>query len=617
MVELLSSAEPDAGTSAEKLVKDHELIVIVDDSPEISILLQAYLKNRGLLSRPAQSAAELFQLLRDNEVALVLLDIGLPDRDGDEILADLVENYPDLGIIMVTGSTDLQTALHCLRLGADDYLTKPVNIEQFHYTVSKTLHKRRLAIDNRLFQQKLQITNLRTQFLHHLNLKMNSAYLNARELKGVLQTILIGITSEEGLQFNRAFLALFDEQETILQGELAIGPGSREDAAEVWNEIKRKNLRLQDLFHTVFADSFKKDTIVNEIVKSLIVPASFVQHPLIHACRSRSSILVNRGRAPVEIPHELIETLGEDTFVIVPLFSPSKALGVIIADNFVTRQPINETDVVALETFAGQASLAIEHSRLYTDMQRKIDELELVTQELEKSKDLLVQAERYSALGCMSAQLVHALRNPITSVGGTARLLSKRISDPENRKFLDVLTREASKLEATLNDLFSFVSESELNKTAQPLYPLIRRSVMIFYGTMKKTGIAYEIELTGEDPVLAIDSDKIRQVLLHLIKNSIEAMPDGGTLQVRSWREDGAVLVSIRDSGIGIAVGELSRVADPFYTTKTYGTGMGLTLVEQILSQHGADFSLTPAKPQGMTALIRFRQTRANQTDPG
>ncbi|MEE4313012.1 MAG: ATP-binding protein, partial [Desulfofustis sp.] len=491
----------------------------------------------------------------------------------------------------------------------DDYLTKPVNIEQFHATVNKTLRKRRLAIDNRLFQQKLQLTNLRTQFLHHLNLKMNSAYLNARELKGVLQIILIGITSEEGLRFNRAFLALFDEQETMLQGELAIGPGSREDAAEVWNEIKRKNLRLQDLFHTVSADSFKKDTIVNEIARSLVVPASFVQHPLIHACRSRSSILVNQGQAAIEIPSELIETLGEDTFVIVPLFSPSKALGVIIADNFVTRQPINQADVEALETFAGQASLAVEHSRLYTDMQQKIDELELVTQELEKSKDLLIEAERYSALGYMSAQLMHALRNPITSIGGTARLLSKRINDQENKKFLDVLTRETSKLEATLNDLFSFVSKSELKKTAQHLHPLIRRSVMIFYGAMKKSGISYEIELTGEDPVLFIDSDKIRQVLLHLIKNSIEAMPDGGVLQVHSWQEDGSVLVSIRDSGVGISVGELSRVTDPFYTTKTYGTGMGLTLVEQILAQHDADFSLTPVKPHGMTALIRFRPT--------
>ncbi|MDX9894072.1 MAG: response regulator [Desulfofustis sp.] len=609
MVELLAPVgQDDASISSERLVDDNETIVIVDDSPEIAVLLRAYLSKHNLPSRAAFSAAELFRMIGEQKVALVLLDIGLPDRGGNEILSELVHHDPDLGIIMVTGSTDLETALHCLRLGADDYLTKPVNIEQFHYTVAKTLRKRRLAIDNRRFQEKLQLTNLRTQFLHQLNLKMNSAYLSARELKGVLQTILIGITSEEGLRFNRAFLALFDEAATMLQGELAIGPGSREDAAEVWNEIKRKNLKLQDLFSTVFADSFKKDVIVNEIVRSLVVPASFVQHPLMHACRHRSSILVRQGQADIAIPHELIETLGEDSFVIVPLFSPSKALGVIIADNFVTRQPINQADIEALEIFAGQASLAIEHSRLYTDMQSKIDELELVTQELEKSKDLLIEAERYSALGHMSAQLVHTLRNPITSIGGTARLLSKRIPEAENKKFLDVLIKETIKLEATLTDLFSFVGRNELVKSPQTLFSLIRRSVMIFYGAMKKSSIIYEIDLQGEDPILHIDSEKIRQVFVHLIKNSIEAMPDGGILEVRCWQENNSVLISIRDTGTGVDMHNLHRVTDPFYTTKTYGTGLGLTLVEQILEQHGADFSLTPSKPTGMTALIRFKK---------
>lgn len=614
MVELLSSAEAGFGGTPEKLLKHDEIIVIVDDSPEIVVLLQAYLKNQNLRSACAGCAAELFQVMKNHDVALILLDIGLPDRNGTEILSELVRDYPDLGVIMVTGTTDLQVALDCLRQGADDYLTKPVNIEQFYHTIKQTLKKRRLAIDNRIFQQELQLTNFRTFFLHHLNLKMNSAYLSATELTDVLQAILVGITSDEGLGFNRAFLALFDVDETMLQGALAIGPGSREEAGRVWNEIKQKNLKLHDLFQNIQNDYTSNDVIVNEIVRSLIVPASYTQHPMIHTCRHRTSLLINQGRSSIEVPPELIETLGEDTFVIVPLYSPRRALGVIIADNFVTRQPINEADVEALEIFAGQASLALEHSRLYTDMQAKIDELELVTQELEKSKDLLIEAERYSAIGHMSAQLVHALRNPITSIGGTSRLLAKRFSDPKAVKFLNVLTKEAAKVESTLNDLFNFVSESELQKTPQSLFPLLRRSVMIFYGTMKKNGITYIIDLKGDDPVLDIDTEKIRQVFLHLIRNGIEAMPDGGTLTVSAQHEEEFTTVSISDSGSGITNGDLERVADPFYTTKTYGTGMGLTLVEQILKQHSATFSLVQGDSQGMTALITFRTVDHDNT---
>ena len=606
MVELLSNHHHDRNNHQDILLAENEVIVVVDDSPEIVVLLSAYLKNQNLHSVTARSAEELFRIIDNYHVALVLLDIGLPDRDGTEVLTDLVKRYPELGIIMVTGTTDLQVALDCLRKGADDYLTKPVNIDQFYFTVVQTLKKRRLAIENRLFQQELELANFRKLFLHHLNLKMNSAYLNAMELNQVLKTILIGITSDEGLGFNRAFLALFDENQSVLQGALAIGPGSREDAGRIWNEIKQKQLGLRELFSSA-PEAPNDDVIVNEIVQSMTVPASHTDHPLIHACLNRVSILVKDGQSTViPIPPELIEMLGEESFVIAPLFSPRRALGALIADNFITRRAIKQSDIELLEVFVGQASLAIEQSRLHADMQSKIEELELVTQELEKSKDQLVKSERYSALGQMSAQLVHAIRNPITSIGGTSRLLAKRSTDEKTAKFLEMITNEANKVESTLSDLFSFVSESELNKTRQHLFPLVKRSVMIFYGTMKKSNIEYSIEFFGEDPLVEIDIEQIRQVFLHLIRNSVEAMEAGGELTVTVENNGEEAIIAIKDSGSGTDEGDLEKLTDPFYTTKTYGTGMGLTLVEQILERHGAEFSLQRNTPGGMTALVKF-----------
>ena len=458
MVDLLSTAENNLNGGP--LLSSDEIIVIVDDSPEIALLLKAFLANKGLSAISVNSGSELFEVVDAQQVALVILDISLPDRDGNAILVELAGEHPDLGVIMVTSVTDIEVALECLRQGADDYLTKPVNAEQFNHTVRRTLKKRRLAIENRQYQQELQRRNYRARFLHQLSLKMNSAYLNALELNQVLKTILIGITSEEGLRFNRAFLALFDEEQTILQGRLAIGPGNREDAEKIWNDISRNNIHLEDMFHRPHTDDSDSDVIVNRIIRSLSVPASAHDHPFIYACDHRTSIVVDKGRASVNIPASLIETLREDSFVIVPLFSPRRPLGVLIADNFITRQPLSEEDIEVLEIFAGQASLAIEHSKLYADMQQKITELELVTIELEKSKNLLIEAERYSALGHMSAQLVHAIRNPITSIGGTSRLLANRLTDEKTRKFLNLLTSEAAKVETTLNDLFNFVSKS-------------------------------------------------------------------------------------------------------------------------------------------------------------
>ena len=607
MVELLSNKDSHLSHAPSQLLDNDEVIVIVDDSQEIAILLEHLLTRQGYSVCKTGSARGLFDLLGSRKVALVLLDIGLHDRDGTDILADIAPRFPDLGIIMVTGTTDLQTALNCLRMGADDYLTKPIVPDVFSHTIQLTLKKRRLAIDNRLFQKELEATNFRTQFLHQLNLKMNTAYLSILELESILHAILVGITSEEGLKFNRAFLALFDED--VLQGKLAIGPACREDAGRVWSNIKERNLKLNDIIGLMRKDCLDSDVEVNRIARSLSIPVSDYEHILLRSCRERRTVLVTNGTAAgITVAEDLLHLLGEKDFIIVPLYSPSRSLGVIIADNFVTGKPITEEEIQALEIFASQASLAIEHSHLYRDMTAKITELEMVTQELEKNKDLLVEAERYSSLGYMSAQLVHAIRNPITSIGGTARLLIKRVDDPKILKFLNIMTLETAKIESTLEDLFNFVEESALQKSQQSLHALLQKSVMIFYGTMKKTGINYHLDLAAADPYLDIDARKIRQVFLHLIRNAIESMPNGGDLRVSTKEVENQILVTIMDSGMGITGAHLDRVADPFFTTKTYGTGMGLTLVEQIVKLHEATFSLKHNEGGGMIATIGFRR---------
>ena len=582
-----------------------ESIVLVDDSQEILLIFESLLTDEGFTVFTASNAADLYRILEQEHVGLILLDIGLPDRDGTEVLAEIVPRHPDLSIIMLTGTTDLKVALGCLRQGADDYLAKPVKIEDFSLAVRKTLQKRKLTIDNRRYQKQLELSNYRAQFLHQLNLKMNSAYLNSIELDTVLQSILVGITAEEGLEFNRAFLLLFNDSNTELQGKMGIGPPCRADAGRLWDAIKLKNLHLGDILNNIKPSCMDVDPELNTIVQSLKIAADDPEHVLIQACTNRSSIHVQNGLADNQpVKSSLLNNLQENTFIVTPLFSPNKSLGVIIADNFVTARPISTDDINSLEIFASQASLAIEHSHLYQTMQNKITELENVTQELEKNKDLLVDAERYSVLGHISAQLVHAIRNPITSIGGIARLLAKKITDEKNLKFLDMMIMESSKIESTLDDLFSFVGETKPEKIIQPLYPLIRKSVMLFYGSMKKQSIVYQLDLPSPDPELFIDSKLIRQMLLHLIRNGIEAMPAGGTLSISCKEENEKIIITIEDSGSGIDNSNLTRVADPFFTTKTYGTGMGLTLVEKIVAEHHGVFSLSYSDKGGMVARI-------------
>ena len=590
----------------DKLLAKEEMIAIVDDDVNIRAPLRLFLESQDLAVAEAGSAEELRSLLGTGNIALILLDIGLPDTDGITLLPEITADYPGTAIVMLTGRAELEVALDCIRKGADDYLSKPVQFQEILLVVRKVLERRRLISENLKYREDLEKAHFRIQLVHQLSLKMNSVYLSTVELDEILQAILVGITADEGLRFNRAFLAIFDDEGEVLQGKLAIGSECREEAAKIWAELREKNLDFLEIVQSIKKSCMNGDTKVTQMIKSLQVPVTDSEHILIRAASERRSILVEDGQADIPVDSDLIELLSEDTFIVVPLFSPSKSLGVLIADHFVTRRPITKNLIRSLEIFANQASLAIDHSRLYMEMEDKISELENVTQELEKNKDLLVESASYSALGQMSAQLVHVLRNPITSIGGAARILGKKIQDKKALEFVHMIVNETTRLESTLKDLFEFVSQPEVEKKCEPLYPLIRKTLLLIQPALVKHSIGVELDISDPDPILEMDDQLIRKMMLHLTRNAIDAMPEGGTLTITVRQQTGWVTISFADTGVGIAEALEERAVDPFFTTKTYGTGLGLTLVEKIVAIHGGNFSLTRKSDGGMEARINL-----------
>lgn len=599
-----SSRQPD---SLKDLLSPEEIIVIVDDSPEILLLLNTYLAREEIPLVSATSAEEFSDILHSHNVALVFLDIGLPGKSGREILPEIVQDNPDLGIIMVTGTIDIEMALDCLRAGADDYLTKPFMAEKFRHTLYQTLKKRRLAMENRQFQRQLQRTNFRMQFLHNLNFKMNSAYLNALELDSVLQTILAGITSDEGLKFNRAFLALYNEDQTALLGYYGVGPSSKEEAGDVWHSIRQNNVDLQAILATIAEQGIHTDTDINRTAQTLHVDADYSSHILIQASLRRQSIHVCQGKANnVDIPDDVRKMLNHDDFVVVPLFSPSQSLGVIIADNFVTGTEITTDDIEALEIFASQASLAIEHSHLHRDMSNKIDELELVTRELEQNKDMLMETERYSTIGYISARLFHEIRNPLTSIGGTARLLLKRPQEDSNKRYLEIMSEESAKIETTLTNIFKFAEDIVLQPEPTYFAALIKESLALFYTEFQKKGVTVDLDFKDEDIVINIDAKKIKKALNQLIRTSIESMDSGGTLSVSLYRGADDTTLTITDTGDITMESFTRRGTDPADATRTYGSGLGLTFVEQVLDLHDAVFTVREVSDKGLEIALHF-----------
>jgi signal transduction histidine kinase len=159
-------------------------------------------------------------------------------------------------------------------------------------------------------------------------------------------------------------------------------------------------------------------------------------------------------------------------------------------------------------------------------------------------------------------------------------------------------------LESTLQDLFGFVQQPAEEKKCVPLYPLIRKTVMLIQPALEKQSIEVNLDLPDPDPVLEIDVRQIRKMLLHLVKNGVEAMPDGGILTIGVQYKNSWITITIADTGMGLPESVKNKATDPFFTTKTYGTGLGLTFVEKIIEFHGGNFSLTKKLDGGMEARV-------------
>ena len=231
------------------------------------------------------------------------------------------------------------------------------------------------------------------------------------------------------------------------------------------------------------------------------------------------------------------------------------------------------------------------------------DQLSELNTIVNRDKELLVEAERYAALGQISAQVYHEIRNPVLSIGGLARrLLKKPAAEPQ--LFLEVIAKEAERLEKILNNLFDFTRRVDLALKFSDPVQLAERVITLLQSDFDHFGV--KATLTVESPVseIYIDQEQIYLSLVHIIKNGIEAMIDGGNLDITIRQSETDVVISIRDSGEGIHKVHKKRVTEPFFTTKVHGTGLGLSLAQKAIHLHRGELVISPIVSGGTEVTV-------------
>jgi len=240
------------------------------------------------------------------------------------------------------------------------------------------------------------------------------------------------------------------------------------------------------------------------------------------------------------------------------------------------------------------------------ELRNAAHQLSKANRDLQESFEQIKRADRLSAIGELSASLAHEIRNPLASIGGAAEILDERSSAEEIREFRGIILKECRRLNRLLSSLLDF---------ARPRQPQLRQvelgrvfdSVVNLWGhTAGKCGVAISQEIEPGLPRLTCDSEQLTQVILNLVINATQAMADGGRIVMAARRQGPNTRIEVRDQGAGIPEEDLDKIFNPFYTTKEDGTGLGLSVVHQIVTQHGGRVSVERNPDGGMTFALLF-----------
>ncbi len=449
---------------------------------------------------------------------------------------------------------------------------------------------------------KLELGQDRMRLLFNLASKLNQAFLRAQDLDDILHAVLVGVTAGEGLGFNRAFLIRLEQDEQALVGRFALGPSDSEEASRIWATISANGLTLFQILEDVRSNLSDKTHPLNKLARQIRIPLSWQSHVLVRALNERKTVLYNGGGDADA--RGLEDLLGVQEFAVAPLASEDQAFGIIMADNFVTKCPIGQEDLEALQLFAGFASMAVSKTRMCEDLEEKIQQLKSLNEELERNRDLLVQAERYAAVGRMADQLLHEIRNPVSSIGGMARILKKKLDDPDLATYVDTIVEQSARLENALGAVFDFAYAPELHPEQVRLYQLIQSTVGLIKGELQRQGIEWYLHLPNHEPVLSVDRIQLQQALLNILKNAVEAMPEGGLLIVSVIMGEESVEIRVADTGLGMARGHLTKAHEPFFTTKLQAMGLGLSLAKRIFELHGGTLAVKRNKFGGTNIVL-------------
>jgi signal transduction histidine kinase len=232
-----------------------------------------------------------------------------------------------------------------------------------------------------------------------------------------------------------------------------------------------------------------------------------------------------------------------------------------------------------------------------------------MTRELKASRDKLIQSEKLAAVGQLAAGIAHEIRNPLTSIKMIVQLLRRRFQEDESgRTSVQAVLDEISRLEIIISGLLDFARPMELDLQTADVTQVMNDVLSFMEADLRHRKIQLVRHIDENVPKVMLDENRIKQVFMNVILNSMQAMPEGGELAIECRCDDAGDKVQLvfSDTGIGMSQEILDQAFEPFFSNRDGGTGLGLANVEKIIELHGGSIQLESTEGQGTKVIIKL-----------
>ena len=286
-------------------------------------------------------------------------------------------------------------------------------------------------------------------------------------------------------------------------------------------------------------------------------------------------------------------------FYIVPLLIEHREPATRIADSASAAAAMNDRDTPGSTMPAAPGEVG--HVMILRDITKS-----------RRTTQQTIESERLNALTLLAAGVAHEIGNPLNSLHIHLQLMERAVqklhdgTKGELQQSIEVARSEVDRLDSIVTQFLRAIRPSRPQLRPENLNTIVEETVRFFTPELHDRDIAVEQELRSDLPLLQLDRDQMKQAFYNVIKNSVEAMQRHGILRIRTDLDDTHVVIRFTDTGGGMSAENLSRVFEPYFTTKPSGTGLGLLIVRRIVREHGGELSIESGQGKGLTLTIRL-----------